>query len=80
MGWGAYRESEGLEQELVSQHVDCQLLVTEGVHARGGRARSRAHLRWNINNKLSENILCHCATTLDNDDTIHNSLPNLIQS
>jgi hypothetical protein len=34
----AYREAQGLEQEVVSDHVDCQLLVTEGVHASRARA------------------------------------------
>ena len=41
---GAYRELEGLEEDLVCQKVDSQLLIAEGVHAGCGSARCCAHL------------------------------------
>jgi hypothetical protein len=42
---GTHGELEGLEQQLVSQHVHSQLLITEGVDAGGGSAGGSADLQ-----------------------------------
>ena len=43
-GEGAYRVLEGLEEELVSQQIHCQLLVSEGVQACAAGAAGCPHL------------------------------------
>ncbi len=40
----AARVAEGFEKELVGEHIDSELFITERVDARGGAARSSAYL------------------------------------
>ena len=40
----ASRVAEGFEKELIGEHIDGELLITERVDARGGAARSSADL------------------------------------